>query len=483
MSSLKSWILLVAVSFLLTDVAVEGSSKHQKSSRKAKATATASLEPTEEEIVADLNEEAYSMVGVRPDEPGFVEAYGKLFSELKRTSDPPLTNDTVLRPSSTTPVDGWVKRKGSKLSLKGKHWFFAGTNVYGIAAHVERWTEEQILSTLNAHAGKGANALRIWCFNDGYGEYEPWRRPYPFQPKPGVYNDANLRRLDFVLHHAQLLGIRIICAMANNLPDFGGKQWYVRSLLGPDAPLDDFYTAWQTREAYANWVYHLLHRTNYYNKRVYKDDPTILAWELINEPTTDPGYDQARGQKPGTAIANWVDEMAKFIKKYDSRHLLAVGDEGYRTDARGDIPGGWANDGYKGVDFRKHVANPLIDIATLHYYGESFGVEPWNATYFFQGFAANRAKLAFKYRKAIILEEIGMTTGYQPSRNGFLDYVFAATNYHGFVGNLVWQVRAPASAERWPATHPFSLGTGVLAKHGTQCAPELRKWLVLGRHP
>ena len=60
--------------------------------------------------------------------------------------------------------------------------------------------------------------LRIWCFGDGYGEHEGWsfRRKFPFQTAPGVYNDANLRRLDFVLNYGGSIGLRFVCALVNN---------------------------------------------------------------------------------------------------------------------------------------------------------------------------------------------------------------------------------------------------------------------------
>lgn len=58
----------------------------------------------------------------------------------------------------------------------------------------------------------------------------------------------------------------------------------------------------------------------------YADDPTIFSFNLINEPTTQPGFDASRGVQPGASIAAWVDEMAAFVKSIDANHLLSVGD-------------------------------------------------------------------------------------------------------------------------------------------------------------
>lgn len=71
--------------------------------------------------------------------------------------------------------------------------------------------------------------------------------------------------------------------------------------------------------------------------------------------------------------------------------------EGYRSDGRGEIPSGWLHDGYKGVDARALIANPNIDYQTVHFYGESFAIEPWNWTSYFTYYAANRALMARTY--------------------------------------------------------------------------------------
>lgn len=118
------------------------------------------------------------------------------------------------------------------------------------------WTEAQIVQTLQAHAAQGVNAIRIWCFGDGHGEFEDvnFRRPNPMQPKPGVFNERALRRLDFVMDAAGQAGIRVICTLTNRVKDFGGASWYVGSLLGRGQPVDRFWTNVQCRLAFKTWV-------------------------------------------------------------------------------------------------------------------------------------------------------------------------------------------------------------------------------------
>ena len=52
--------------------------------------------------------------------------------------------------------------------------------------------------------------------------------------------------------------------------------------------------------------------------QVYRDDDTILSWDLINEPRCERiGCD--------TDMLAWIEEMAPYVKALDSNHLLTVG--------------------------------------------------------------------------------------------------------------------------------------------------------------
>lgn len=47
---------------------------------------------------------------------------------------------------------------------------------------------------------------------------------------------------------------------------------------------NDFYTDWECRQIYKRHIEHYVNRRNTYNGRLYKEDPTIFYWNLINEP-------------------------------------------------------------------------------------------------------------------------------------------------------------------------------------------------------
>lgn len=55
----------------------------------------------------------------------------------------------------------------------------------------------------------------------------------------------------------------------------------------------------------------------------YRDDPTIFALELANEPRCNDGYEVSVGLKPGTIIRAWVAEMAAYIRSLDPNHMVS----------------------------------------------------------------------------------------------------------------------------------------------------------------
>ena len=53
----------------------------------------------------------------------------------------------------------------------------------------------------------------------------------------------------------------------------------------------------------------------------FRDDPTILAWGLANEP-------QCHGGPPGT-IARWAHATAEFVRGLDPNHMVTLDCEGF----------------------------------------------------------------------------------------------------------------------------------------------------------
>ncbi|KZV50147.1 hypothetical protein F511_30021 [Dorcoceras hygrometricum] len=96
----------------------------------------------------------------------------------------------------------------------------------------------------------------------------------------------------------------------------------------------------------------------------YRDDPTIMAWELMNEPrcTTD---------ESGRIIQAWISEMASYLKSIDTNHLLEAGLEGFYGPS--DEHKKQINPNFQvGTDFISNNQIPHIDFATVHSYPDQW---------------------------------------------------------------------------------------------------------------
>ena len=113
------------------------------------------------------------------------------------------------------------------------------------------------------------------------------------------------------------------------------------------------------KEAYKNYVNELVNRTNSYTGMAYKDDPAIMAWELINEP-------RAESDPTNEILVAWANEMSSYIKSLDDKHLIALGSEGFFNREHSN----WAYNGYSGVDWEAILALANIDYGTVHLYPE-----------------------------------------------------------------------------------------------------------------
>ncbi len=222
----------------------------------------------------------------------------------------------------------------------------------------------------------------------------------PIAQRP-AYNDGEdgLQRLDYVLAAAARNDIKVIVVLLNNWRAFGGidqyLMWYGRNRH------HEFFTAPELGRAYRDWVKHVIERKNTINGRAYRDDPTVFAWELANEPRCKGGnaFDSSSGWDK-TTLTHWASEMSAYIKALDGNHLVSVGDEGF-LDGGGTH---WAYKANDGVDHAALTALPTIDFGTFHLYPED-----WSASANFgEDWILAHLKLARELGKPTILEEYGI---------------------------------------------------------------------------
>ncbi|KAK4368567.1 hypothetical protein RND71_012359 [Anisodus tanguticus] len=254
----------------------------------------------------------------------------------------------------------FVERNGTQFIVDGKAFYINGWNSYWLMDHAADYTTRPRIGTmLQAGAKMGLTVCRTWAFNDGgYNS---------LQISPGKFDEKVFRALDHVIAEARRNGIRLILSLVNNLQAYGGKTQYVKWAWEEGVALsssnDSFFYDPSIRRYFKSYVKTVLTRRNIYTGIEYRDDPTIFAWELINEPRcmTDPS---------GDTLQDWIEEMSTFVKSIDRKHLLTVGLEGFygpkspkRTTSN---PESWAAD--LGSDFVRNSVLSTVDFASVHVY-------------------------------------------------------------------------------------------------------------------
>jgi mannan endo-1,4-beta-mannosidase len=280
-----------------------------------------------------------------------------------------------------------------------------------------------ILAVLDDAKAMGLNSIRVWGFMEGTSHN------HTMQPEPGVYTppagvNSSLERLDFTVAEAKKRGIRLVIAMTNNWGDFGGMQQYVDWFDGTHH--DDFYRDPDIKDAYKNYVRHLIEHKNQYTGIANKNEPAIMTWELANEP-------RAQSDKTGDLLFQWTEEMSNYVRELAPQQLIALGTEGFFTR-----PGheDWAYNGNEGVDWERIITLPNINYGTLHLYPEHWSkhnAEQWGSQWI-----KDHADAARKANKPAVLEEYGIGKD-EPQNRAFIYDRWTNLAYEeGLAGSMFW---------------------------------------------
>ncbi len=334
--------------------------------------------------------------------------------------------------------DQFVQRDGSKLVLGDKPFRFGGTNNY----YLEYSSQLMVDDALTTAAANHFNVMRMWGFLDigsqdgtnsvdGSGKKNGIYFQYWDGTKP-AYNDGpdGLQKLDYVIYKAGQLGIKLVIPFTNNWNAFGGMDQYVKWRGGQFH--DQFYTDPIIQGWFKDWISHLLNRTNIYTGLKYKNDPTIMMWELANEPRC-----KSAGVYPPSStcstqnLTNWADKMSSYIKDKDSHHLVGTGDEGfYCTPGSTD----WTENCGEGIDNVALSRLKNIDVVSMHLYPDSWGKDvAWSTNWIIR-----HVQEAKDHNKAFLLGEFGLQD--QKIRNPVYKEWTEAVYNNGGNGFLFWML-------------------------------------------
>ncbi|KAJ7183839.1 CEL4a mannanase [Mycena filopes] len=330
---------------------------------------------------------------------------------------------TITTPSTPSPsATGFVAVSGARFTLNGTKFPVVGTNAYWPA--LLGYSAADVDKAFADIAASGATTVRTMGFNEVTSPtgiyFHLWNGA-----TATVNTGANgLGALDGLIASAKAHGIHLIIALTNNWSDFGGMDVYTNQLLGPGQPHDAFFTNPTVIAAYKTYVQAVVSR--------YVNEPTIMAWELANEPRCAGTTSPASASCNTATITNWVSNLSAFIKSIDKNHLVAIGDEGFFN-----IPSSpqFVYQGSAGVDFAANMGIHTLDFGTFHMYPDSYG-QGFNEVTWGTQWIADHVAVQSAYNKPVIMEEYGLTTA---NRNVTYAAYYSAIISGGLTGDLVWQ--------------------------------------------
>jgi mannan endo-1,4-beta-mannosidase len=213
----------------------------------------------------------------------------------------------------------FVTRSGTKLLLGDKPFRFGGANIewlgvagYGPAdpAGPHRPSRFEISDALATAQQLGATVVRSQTMGDSVG------CAVCIEPERGVFNPAGFETTDYALASAAAHGIRIIpTIIGDDALDGGGGCVYLRwrGIDVPNCSLVSMAPFWTNKDVIGDVEAHiraLLNHVNVYTHVAYKNDPTILGWDLLNG---------------GGSPRPWTKTIARFVRSIDRHHLIFSG--------------------------------------------------------------------------------------------------------------------------------------------------------------
>lgn len=217
------------------------------------------------------------------------------------TPFPRLTASVTPPPTGAPPTEHiqsmpWVEIRGSELMVDGKPYAFIGANTTNFGFY--RQYRLDIDQAIRQAKEQGISVIRIYL---GLGT--------------GPWGGRSYEEYDLVLDIAsdnQMYVIAVITDCCCVGTDWGPTlEKYFEA-----APYCNF-TDPSSLASFKSYIREILLRTNTTNGKVYREDTTILAWDLMNEPLLDRFSEEE--------IRGYLTEAVSYLKTIDPDHLVTLG--------------------------------------------------------------------------------------------------------------------------------------------------------------
>ncbi|MBO4906397.1 MAG: cellulase family glycosylhydrolase [Bacteroidaceae bacterium] len=371
--------------------------------------------------------------------------------------------------SKTDNASPFVRQADGRLWLGDKEYRFVSTNMwYGalMASEGQGGDRARLCSELDTLHALGFDNLRVLVGAEGE-EYISGQVWPTLQLAAGEYNDTLLVGLDYLLQQMQLRGMKAVLYMNNAWMWSGGYSYYLQLAGCGPSPIDmedfDGYVAYaaqfssnaKAKQMYLDNVRHIVTRTNSLTGVAYADDPTIMAWQLCNEPRLF--CDTLKAE-----FAEWQSQATALIRSLDSNHLISTGGEGL------------VGCSFDAELLQQICSDPNVDYITVHIWPANWG---WarrdaldedldSACILTTDYINQHLSLSRELHKPIVIEEFGYprdSFSFSPSstttlRDRFYRHIVDAFHSNPEIAGLnfwAWGGVVTARHEMWQPFDPF----------------------------
>ena len=330
----------------------------------------------------------------------------------------------------------FIRVENGQFIRNGKPYYYVGANFwYGaiLGSEGEGGNRERLHQELDFLKSIGVDNLRILVGADGDRGITAKVEP-TLQIEPGEYNDTILAGLDYLMMEMGKRDMAAILYLNNSWEWSGGYSMYLQWAGKGKAPVpavdgwpaymefvQQFVQCDSAKALFSNYVKDIITRENRFTGKKYIEDPTIMSWQIGNEP-------RAFSDENKEAFALWIADVAAQIRSLDPNHLISTGSEG-KHGCEQDID-----------LFERIHADTNIDYLNLHMWPYNWGWVKEDSLSEGVAGAKEKAKayldehliIGAKYQKPVVMEEFGFPRdGFKFSkdtpttaRDEFYKYIF-----------------------------------------------------------
>jgi mannan endo-1,4-beta-mannosidase len=347
------------------------------------------------------------------------------------TPDPsPSAQPTAVQSPPSTAV-GWVTRSGTSLFENGQPFRFRGLNLYNINGDGDCGFAIPNLGDELDAVSASATVVRGWFFQYLATDHASGARDWS--------------KFDSTLAKLRNHGMHVVVTL--------GDEWGACEGARSRGPLTiDWYRSGyrstpysaNVRASYRDWVAEVVRR--------YRDDPTILAWQLMNEATavSDSSLSCPDQDAAAAALQGWAQDVSAMIKQIDPNHLISVGTSG-ATQC-----------GTTGQRYAALHRFPTVDLCESHDYSAP--------QVSFPQYVAFEISACHSLNKPIFAGEVGVRGSdvgcSLTARAGYLSDKIAAQMAAGMVGELAWAWRSELAGGSDPCSWDIGPGDPALGALG-----------------